>query len=256
MAVTNSETLPLTMALFLNRTIQAFLQGCSSWMPPDQLEKFISRLNEHDPDALSATWELALAHSLARYGEVEYEPRLGGRTFADFLFKVAPGVEFLSDVTIVSDKGLDGQNPAWEFAAALFRRARRYGIETKYISYEFGNAVVGAPGKAKILLKIPKKADFDVFLQQFLDSHLAEIRQKQPDRHEIHVTTETYDVHVFYDKRFPGASGKYRAYSTLLNLTANPIYNSLREKAQQLRDSNYSGIKGVFLCDAGSTSLK
>ena len=169
------------MALFLNRTIQGLLEDCSDWMPCEQLDRLTSRLNKRNVDSLSATWELVIAHSLSRHGEVQYEPRLGASTVADILFKQAETkVEFLSDVTLVSDEGLDEQNPSWDFAKELFRRVRRRGLATKNIFYTIGNMEVGEPGKKKIVLKMPKKSDFKNFFQRFIDLHLDQIRLSKP----------------------------------------------------------------------------
>ena len=244
------------MALFLNCTIQGLLEDCSDWMPCEQLDRLTSRLNKRNVDSLSATWELVIAHSLSRHGEVQYEPRLGASTVADILFKQAETkVEFLSDVTLVSDEGLDEQNPSWDFAKELFRRVRRRGLATKNIFYTIGNMEVGEPGKKKIVLKMPKKSDFKNFFQRFIDLHLDQIRLSKPRHYEIHVTSEGYDIHLMYDVEIPAASGQHRVYSDTLHLTVNPLSNKLKEKARQLRSTGYDGIMGIFLCDAGSSLL-
>jgi hypothetical protein len=45
------------------------------------------------------------------------------------------------------------------------------------------------------------------------------------------------------------------SYDVPYSLQHNPIYNRLRKKATQLRDSGYAGRKGIILCDGGCAAL-
>jgi hypothetical protein len=244
------------MAVFLNRHVQAMLNDCSGWMPRDQIERLVSRINKRDIDSLSATWELVIAHSLSRHGDLQYEPNLQGGAVADLLFRqTGTELQFLSEVTSLSDEGLDAQNPSWEFAKELFRRVKRHGLSTTHIFYTIGHVEIGEAKKKKIALSIPKQSRFHSFFGRFVDPHLERIRSEHLSRHEIHVTSEGYDVRILYDARISGASGQHRAYSFPLSLTVNPISNKLREKARQLRKTGYVGAMGIFLCDAGSSLL-
>ena len=58
-------------------------------------------------------WETAILFALRQVGKIDYEADHGGTRYADVTFYLSDQgtVSFIADVTTVSDRGLDDENP-------------------------------------------------------------------------------------------------------------------------------------------------
>ncbi|MSU49153.1 MAG: hypothetical protein EXS37_08740 [Opitutus sp.] len=107
------------MAIFSRREIQRRIDRAVPLLVKPQLETIVDRLNRLGRAAVEAEWELIWITSLAQAGRVLHEPRLAKATrYPDLHFKNET-VEFVADVTAVSDSGYDEENPVDDLHDAL-----------------------------------------------------------------------------------------------------------------------------------------
>jgi hypothetical protein len=101
------------MTIFARRSIQAFLAAVQTILTPPQLAALVNRLNLGDLDSLAAEWEICILLSLMNLGRTTYEPALAGKSHPDFHFVTGHDVDlqFIADVTLISDSCLEENNP-------------------------------------------------------------------------------------------------------------------------------------------------
>ncbi len=118
------------MAMFARRSLQRLLSELKNKLTPAAIAKLEHELNRHEPSALGYEWELALLYALSQVGTVTYEAdshpgsRRPDLTFIDN----ESSIRFVADVTMVSDAGLEEENPVMRFSHSLHRLKRKYGL--------------------------------------------------------------------------------------------------------------------------------
>lgn len=243
------------MGLFSRRIVKRLLEENSRFLPNDKLNLHINHLNGASPiQRVTTEWEIAVLNGLHKLGvEPRYEPSFdGGTSVLDVLVR-HQNKEALIDITTVSDRGLDEENPFQRLSDELIRRVRERGIDPN----KFGLRVEGNwpqlhLGGPKPYLLMPQPTAFDsaVFDREFAEflDQVAASSQKasfQPRSDPNAVVWITYDpAQQFF-------TGSHLDYTVIFTGNGNPVYNRMNAKASQLRKSGFNGLKGIVLCDAG-----
>lgn len=247
------------MALFARRFLQQALDESHAYLSIEQRRDLCKHLNIVHDNYLAKEWEIALLHSLNGLGALQHEPDLPGTRHPDILITADEGLNFLADITAVSDKGLHKQNPYDALQQEFWRHQKKCGLlhggfDVRVNSHPT-NHYRGSGQKPR--LKLPKMAEFPTKIfnsdfQQFMNG----VRAHPDKERQLKIENEEVSVHFSYSPSRRGfGGGSHPAFDLTAVVDQNPVYNALSSKADQLRESGYSGMMGVILCDAGCWSL-
>lgn len=249
------------MALFSRRVLQQILDENARLLSPKQLADICKLLNTVRDDYLATEWEQAVVNAASKVGTVTYEPSLQGTRRPDLRFEsTVPPLEFVADVTTVSDKGLDRDNPVYALHEELLRHLhrRKWFDDGFSVSVEAHRGSISRGSGQKVRLKLPKMPEFKkrIFNSRFHEFLTAVLNS--PERKHVYrvVDTET-GVHFTYNpERRRYGHINHPSYNLAFLIDQNPLYNALKSKADQLKGVTYEGLRGVFVCDAGCSALK
>lgn len=245
------------MAMFARRSLQRLLSELKNKLTPAAIEKLVHELNRHDASALGYEWELALLSALSQVGAVTYESDIHpGSRRPDLTFVAEEGsIRFVADVTMVSDAGLEEENPVLRFSQSLYRLKRKHGLSGG-LSYQVGGATDGpSRHKLKTRLKLPKVAELDKFLAEHVGPWFRRIVEETETRATLVVQEPGVAFSLAYDEKSQHGGGGYPAYTAAQSRTQNPVYSALKAKAGQLKKSGANEPCGIFLCDGGCQLL-
>jgi hypothetical protein len=247
------------MALFSRRFLQLVLDESKSYLSVKQRQDFCNLLNTVRDKYLSTEWELAVLHALNGLGSLQYEPALPGTSHPDVLFTTDDDMSVVADITAVSDWGLHKQNPYDALREEFYERQRKVGILHGGFDIQVNshpdNVFRGSGKKSR--LKLPKRAAFPskIFNADF-QNFLVGVRENPDEIRHLHIEDAETSVHFSYSPSRRGlGGGSHPSFDLPTVIDKNPIYTALTSKAEQLRKSEYDGLKGIFLCDAGCWSL-
>ncbi|MBN2446040.1 MAG: hypothetical protein JXO22_04910, partial [Phycisphaerae bacterium] len=277
------------MSVFSRRTIQRCLDQNASVVTVDQHARHIRLLNQGTRDSLATEWEVVLLRAFDEVGEVVHEARLNGprrpdllftcslRTdppnresgalvprlgwqmrrlldrVADFVHRRPPTGEFIADITVVSDKTVEKENPYDYFREEFGRELATKGLTLGGFDFQVGGDAVGEEYRdRKMMLHLPPKNDTRRFIKQHFAHLVAAVADRPNGPHSAKVALEGIDITVKYDpSKRDSVTGGHPSYNIAYSLTRNPLANALKSKAQQLRQTGYKGAKGIICCDGG-----
>ena len=247
------------MALFARRFLQRVLHESKAYLSSKQRQAICKLLNTVHNNYLATEWELVIVHALNGLGSLQYEPEFEGTSRPDVMFTAADGLTVVADIAAVSDRGIHQQNPFDKLQEEFFRLQKRHGVLhggfDVRVNSQSHNYYRGSGKKPR--LKLPKMADFPtrIFNAEFQNFMMGVRGNPDAVRH-LHIEDEETSVHFSYSPSRRGfGGGSHPAFDLTAIIDQNPIYNALCAKADQLRKSEYHGMKGIFLCDAGCWGL-
>jgi PIN domain nuclease of toxin-antitoxin system len=255
--VTNALlTLDKTMALFSRRCLQRLIEE-NTFLSPEQLKEHVRRLNKVREDYLATEWEIALLNALSKIGNVRHEPDdFGGNRFLDVVFE-SPSIQFGADIATVSDQQLHKRNPVDRIWMELARQARKRKIVTGGFEIDIGHSPKILQGRGiRHDLLMPqvgqlREVVFNAEFKVFMDRIVA----KPMTKHDFHIRNSIADIKISYEPNRTTWGGSHLAYTGANILDDNPVFNALKRKAEQLKLSGYSGLRGVIVCDGGCEML-
>jgi hypothetical protein len=112
----------------------------------------------------------------------------------------------------------------------------------------------GTGRKRQLLLPSPSLFSAHIFNPDF--KRFLEIVKFAPtEKHSHHVRNDLPAIDLTIDYE-PGTSGgigvaTYGLYTSTTVMDDNPLYNALKDKAEQLRRGGFPDIRGVIVCDRG-----
>lgn len=248
----------LPMGLFPRRILQRELDFLRPGVvDPLQEKDILKRLNGRERQAISTEWEIAIAAAFARIAKVKYEAPIGGKR-PDLL--VSPGEnarEFVAEIVAISDEDLDRKNPASYFFEEFRRFTAKHGLVNGGFDIRIGDRTTGKwPDKVNTLLLPPKK-EISSFIRRELTKFVRSIMAEPTARHTYQRVDREIDLRINYDPaRLDGSTGGYSCYSSAYSLTRNPLFAALNSKASKLRQSGYTGPKGIIVVDGGAFVLR
>lgn len=245
------------MAIFSRRILQRIINENARILSGKQIIQHVDALNGASEDSIAFEWEVVLINALAKLGNVVYEPNLGGRKRIDLHFSsnFEHGQSFIADIATVTDKGYQAENPLKTFNKELLRIIKKKKLNVNHFSLDIGGETNGQFKKRKMKLKLPSKGNFkEIFNKTFYEFIENIVRERfLPNSFITH--TENYDILINYNPMQKYFTCHYPSYTTAYSLTNNPIYNTLKRKTNQIKQTNYEGTIGIFLCDGGSNLL-
>jgi hypothetical protein len=243
------------MTLFSRRTLQRLIdENASTILTKEQSQYHVARLNSSAEQSFSFEWEVVVLNVLSKVGSVIHEQPFG-RKKPDVFFtsRTNKKVTFIADIVTVSDEGIEKEAPVQAFEKELHEQLSKFGLRVNSFSLQFNRIGSFSPHGSKPIVKVPKRNRFhqDFFNSKFR-SFLKRIRDNPGATDTYVVNTSDVDVSLEYNPNRQFSSISYPAHDLAYDLVRNPIYNALRVKAQKLRQAEFSGIRGVIVCDGGS----
>ena len=248
--------------IFTRRTLQRLINENRSFLRPEQVQRQVNVLNDSDPaqDWIATEWEIVVLNTFARLGLVIHEPALKGPAKPDMYFTpAAGGTPIAIDITTVSDRGLEKENPYELLSQELMKRTRK--LAKKGVGGSF-TLEVGAcslnvfRGSEPTRLKLPRPARFDdgIFNEGFKD-FLSRVVAQPRAAHRYEIKNSTTDVTIIYSPRRTGVGGSYAYFKAAHSKRRNPVANALFNKADQLKRTGLTCPSGIVLCDGGCDML-
>jgi len=249
------------MAIFSRRVIQHWLQENHANVGATVSNDHVQRLNhiQKPKEVVGAVWEVAVIWALRQFGDVTYEGGSGtGPRRPDLHFKSAESdLEFLVDITAVSDEGLHEINWVTDLRLELLRIQLKYGIGHLGLRTDFGRIKEGEYGDAVVRVAIPSKKDRSRLMKEEFEPLVKAIAQDPGSARTLRIQAAGVDIQVTYDPGNPGSGGaSFPGYTTPYSLTNNPLFKALSKKRRQLKDSGYDGLRGIIVCDGGCGILR
>lgn len=224
-------------------------------MQEEKLRTLIQQLNSPNPvTSISHEWEVIILSALSKVSEIEYEQEFENRS-PDIFCKLPSGTCFLADITTVSDRDAHKKNPASYFFRKVYDFLDERGVSSKGIDIRIGKVSVEKSGDQKVKLALPHKGNILKFIEKELSSFANKISSSGSESHKVLIDDGAIRIQITYTPNSNFSGGGYPSYTSLYSPTRNLIFNRLKKKAKQLRDSGFSGITGIFICDGGCSSL-
>jgi hypothetical protein len=247
------------MALFTRRTIQKCLDENAEFVTAEALGDWVQRLNKVSDDYVAIEWEVVLVRAFAKCGRILHEPPLGSRPI-DVVFESFDGnLKFAADIAAISDQPLHEKNPIDRFRDELSRRIKKSKIDTGRFLFQVGEEQPvpqrGTGKKRRLLLPAVNQFSTFVFDAAFND-YLQMIRMSPQlaRNHQVRHISPPINLTIQYQPGVGSGVGSvsHGVYTGTTVKDDNPLFNRLKDKAVQLRQSGYDGIRGVIACDRGS----
>jgi hypothetical protein len=190
---------------------------------------------------------------------LKHEPALDNGSRPDFSMVIAQGetsFELVGDITSVSDKGVDKQNPVREFFDHINRLARKYKLDPDRFRYDIKGSFKGAYGDARSQALLPRGAQMTTLLKEVVEPFIRQLTRAPEQPASLPHQAPGIAFTIGYDplQRFGG--GGYPAYNLAYSKTKSPIHTALDKKADQLRHAPPDAIRLVVVCDGGCRPMQ
>lgn len=245
------------MPIFSRRDVQRMLDDLSAILRPQQAKSLARRLNLRTSEALSAEWELAVTHSLLSLGQVSYEKDSGGESLPDvhFLSREEPDKNFVAEVTTISDRAYDDENPYDHLVRAFGLLAGQLGVKFVGFSFDVGGSVIGSQRTQRMKLSLPDKSEIPRFVSDEFRAMIEAVARDPSIPQQSKCRDRRFQVVVSYQPDFKTIAGRHPSYEVFRSREGNTLYNALKAKAKQLKASGFPWTKGIIACDGGTTAL-
>jgi len=248
------------MAIFSRRDVQGMINRLSGSLSTKQLENLVGKLNRGDPNEILANeWEVCILSAFRAIGRIQYEPNFGGTRTPDLFFQMGESgnLEFLADITTVSDTNAHKENAYREFCEEIRRFLNDMGHNGAGINIDVAHQMIGKYRDSKVKLLLPSKGQIHQFVETELGPFLSQIA-KEPDKDAVFsYGRDKIRFSIQYnskEKRFSG--GHCIVYTVPYSGRRNPLTNALENKWDQLAKSGYNGPRGIIVCDGGCDALQ
>jgi hypothetical protein len=246
------------MAIYSRRILQHLINENAEVLSRKQIKKHVFELNRmHQTLSLAFEWEVVLLNAFSKVGKIAHERNFGGTREPDLYFESTsdPNQRFAADITTLSDKGLEGNNPYETLFDELMKTVRERGLRPDSFSLDVegnhGELYRDGP-RARLKLPPPSRfkqvifnADFDRFMEE------VSLAPETPKQLRIHKAEDNIDLTIGYDPSQWASRGGHLVYKRINHLTDNIVYTRLREKRDQIIDSRFDGPRAIILCDGG-----
>ncbi|AOE88106.1 hypothetical protein [Pseudomonas sp. TCU-HL1] len=239
--------------IFARRYLQRALNDLRSIIDSSTVKSLAHRLNRPGKDRLAVMWEVAVLHALSGLGNLRCELPLPSGRCPDLAFDNGD-LAFTADITVVSDEGLDEQNPFQELSNLIEACKTRLGLPIGGMELRAGDCRELSARGTKTRLKLPPANRLAEFVRTQVEPQLKAQIAAGNKILEFEVENESTSIQVTIDpSRSPYNSGSHAAYDIPTIKDRNPLFNALRAKAKQLRGAE--GITGIIVGDGDSRTL-
>lgn len=237
--------------IFGIRSVRRMLDGLSSCLDVIRISELEGRLALENSQTRAAEWEVAIGYALSQVGTlVDFGVEQHGNP--DFIW--TPEQQPITvEVTSISDSSLHDHNPVDDFSAEINRMATKVGIN-QYGVMHFNLGSV--ENESRITLGMPAKQDFVRFFgSPEIKVFFATIKHDLLHEHIFTFEERGAMSTITYcpGQRYSG--GGYRSYAIARSYRHSPVFNALRKKEKQIRDSCLQHPAILFICDNDCDAL-
>jgi hypothetical protein len=250
------------MAIFARRTIERELDLVrhNVVFNRDQLPAILGNLNgRNSRQAIATEWEVILLAELSRHARVDYEKPFGSKhpdLFVQFDSNLGDLVEFVADIVCVSDLHDEERNPIRYLWQEFHRVAWKVGVRSGGFDIQIRDQTLGTFPEKRRQLLLPPRDQIPSFLKQHVTPFLRRVRAYPTTPQSFESYIPGAGISIRYDpQRLDYNSGGHVCCSSPTALTGNVLYRSLNDKAKDLRESAYDGVKAIIVTDGGCRAL-
>lgn len=228
------------------------LNAISSNLEPVRVKDLKGKLSAETDQTRAAEWEVVIAYALSQVGKVsDFGNSKAGNP--DYIWNLH-GHPLLVEVTAVSDAHFHDINPVDYFLEELQRRLRnRSLLNLGRFTYDFG----WVEKNNKIVLGIPEKGDIPNLLSSSEFHEFCDSITSSPDkRHSFNFTSREANSFISYFPEKGYFSGGFRSYAHPQHYRHTPIFNALRSKEKQIRNSKSELPAILVICDNDCVALR
>ena len=226
------------------------------FLPGPAVKRHVDQLNRHNSESLAGEWEVLLLNVLSKLGTVEYEKQFSGAKKPDIFFKSPTLPQFLADITTVSDASYESNNPTEYFHRCIREYFRENGIPASGLFVQIDSKKVGAYRNSKVRLCLPHKSEIYDFVRRHFKPVVDSIKTTPRRAFRTMISEGRANIQVSFNPNDRHFAASHSSYNVPYSLRRNPIYNRLKVKSRQLRESGFEGLAGVFLCDGNCIALR
>lgn len=239
--------------IYGRRNVHRMLAKLAEFLDPIRVRELEGKLETESGQTRAAEWEVAIGFALSHAGKVGDFDQPSGRN-PDYIW--TPGdLPIVVEVTTLSDVALHDQNPVRQFTSELYRVATKLGV-AKYgtLNYSFGSLEDGG----RVAVAVPAKKEHVSFFSRPATKAFFEQIKQQPDHQHTYTFVERgAESSITY---LPGqgrfSSTSYRSYTAPQTYRHNPVFNALKKKEKQIRDSETKHPAILFICDNDCDALR
>jgi hypothetical protein len=239
--------------IFARRALQRRLNELRDTIGDEPVDRIVARLNVPGKDRIAAMWEVVVFHGLAATGKLESERALPTGRRPDVWFDNGE-IQFVADVTSVSDDGLDDQNPYAELAELVEKAKAKLKLPIGGLDIHVHSREEEGPRGHRTVLKLPPRTRLSDFVRDQVAPELRKQLAKEEKILNVTIDDEDVGIDIVVDpSKSPYTSCGFAAYDVPTIRDRNPLYNALKGKANQLRGAQ--GVSGIIVGDGDCAAL-
>jgi hypothetical protein len=242
--------------MFQDAFLSKFISENAKFLTQRQTQRQLNSLQRAGDDALDVEWEVVWLNALSKTGSVQHERNWGGTTNPDVHFLMDdPNLEFVADITGVSDIGIDQQYSMERLLRAFQNVFEQNGLNRSHLRLDaHGNSEQVFKGEDRARLPwMPGEYRFEqVFFKDAGFQRFIQEAKRNPNQWRQYRFPNSIDLTVTYNPHQTSAGMTHFNYRQANLIERNSTFAALMRKYDQLERSNYQGLSGVILCDAGA----
>jgi hypothetical protein len=206
-----------------------------------------------DGVTVPAEWEISVGFALSRAGKIT-DPGDQRSGNPDFIFvPTGSSNEVIVEVTSLSDRATNSENPVDEFSTRLGNTASKEGI-TRLGAFDWNLGYTEVDDR--IVIGVPSRRDIQTFFKtpEFRE-FLSAIKASPTTTHKYQFKARGAESVISFAPGQRGMTGSYRSYKVAQTLEDSRVFNSLKDKERQLLKAALNLPALVFLCDNNSYLL-
>lgn len=220
-----------------------------------QTKNHVDRLNDGD---IGAEWEVVVLNVFGKLGNVVHEPTIpNSKKKIDIKFdSEIDDLNFIADVTTVSDEGIDVINPMRQFDDRMSAICLKHNLRGAW-RYDIGGnseEVNRNQGSPRLLLPPLSRFDAEIFDTADFVNFIDRIKECPAKPDSLRIAKLGVDLAISY--------APSDRWTTLWNpaldykaLSDRGILGALQRKYSQVSSIAYTGFRGIILCDGGCDYL-
>lgn len=238
--------------IFGKRNVHRMFTRLAEFLDPVRMRELEAKLERESGQTRAAEWEVAIGYGLSHVGKVRDFDQKDGRN-PDFIW-TPEEQPIIVEVTSLSDIALHDHNPVRQFTRELYRLAEKLGV-AKYgtLNYQFGSVEDGD----RVTVAVPAKKDHvEFFRRTDIKAFFDQVKRDPGCQHTYSFCERGAVSAITYQ---PGqgcySSSSYRSYTVPMTYRHAPVFNALKKKERQIRESGAKHPAILFICDNDCDAL-
>lgn len=243
--------------IFSRRYIQDCLDGLRPFISDEQHRNLVSLLNRRKDSRLPAMWETVVLRALCTLPGFAHERPLENGRSPDFQFDLPSScAHVVGDIGSVSDRGAKSANAIEQLIADIARIAKKYGSDSSQFDVYVPGKTIGDHDKRKVVLEVPRGKQIETFLKEELEPYIQKRLELQDFGNKEYLRAGDYEVQITFKPKSQFSSYGHPVFTEILHIDRNPVWNTLKSKAEQLKGAPNGAARLLILCDGGSSAMK